>query len=516
MANKRRLSPVRVILAVLILAGIFYFGSKNIRRWEEERIIMSTRDPWFASYVDVTAKPQYPFEQNANLENQGNVVLAFIVSSSEDACTPSWGNYYSLDEANDELDLDRRIARLRQLGGSVAVSFGGQLNDELAINCKDFNKLKEAYKSIIDRYDIDTIDFDIEGEGLSNPDAIKRRAKVIADLQKEFRSNDKNLAVWLTLPVTPQGLTESGTNAVASMLSNGIDLSGVNIMTMDYGESRQADQTMQYASERALIETHRQLGILYDQAHISLSDTALWAKLGATPMIGQNDILGEIFTLDDAKGFNEFTLAKGLTRMSMWSANRDIKCGDNYVNITVVSDSCSGIKQEQFDFANTLGQGFSGDISSNSSTITIESPKTKTVTDDPAKSPYQIWTENGTYLEGTKVVWHQNVYQAKWWTKGDIPDNPVLQAYQTPWQLVGPVLPGEKPIPQPTLPLGTYPVWDGTVIYDAGERVLFNNVPYEAEWWTQGDSPAAATSNPDSSPWITLTKEQIERIIEKK
>jgi chitinase len=111
------------------------------------------------------------------------------------------------------------------------------------------------------------------------------------------------------------------------------------------------------------------------------------------------------------------------------------------------------------------------------------------------------------------VVWHHNVYQAKWWTQGDTPDNPVLQSWQTPWELIGPVLPGEKPVPQATLPAGTYPDWSGATAYDAGQRVLFNNVPYQAKWWNQGNSPAASSSNPDSSPWTPLTQTQINQIV---
>jgi len=33
---------------------------------------------------------------------------------------------------------------------------------------------------------------------------------------------------------------------------------------------------------------------------------------------------------------------------------------------------------------------------------------------------------------------------------------------------------------------------------------------YQAKWWTQGDSPAASVSDPDSSPWLALTRDQIE------
>ena len=112
-------------------------------------------------------------------------------------------------------------------------------------------------------------------------------------------------------------------------------------------------------------------------------------------------------------------------------------------------------------------------------------------------------------------MWHGNVYEAKWWTKNDLPDNPVLQSYETPWQLVGPVLLGEKPIQQPTLPKGTYPQWSGETTYEGGDRVLFEGVPFQAKWWNQGDSPAASAANSDSSPWIALTQTQIMDILAK-
>jgi chitinase len=105
------------------------------------------------------------------------------------------------------------------------------------------------------------------------------------------------------------------------------------------------------------------------------------------------------------------------------------------------------------------------------------------------------------------------VYEAKWWTQGELPDNPVLQSWQTPWKLIGPVLPGEKPVENLTLPDGTYPNWSGTTQYNALDRVLFNGVPYKAKWWTQGDSPAASTSNPTSSPWVALTQEEVEEVL---
>ena len=505
---RRRLSPWRMLAALVVMAGLIAGGMFGQREWQATQQPVSSHSPWFASYVDVTATPAFAFEQMGATSNR-DAVLSFVVSSPSSVCTPSWGAAYTLDQASASLDLDRRIARLQQQGGSVAVSFGGLDNQELAVKCTDPAKLLAAYKSVVDRYNINTIDLDLENSGLTNTVAGARRAAVIAKLQSERRAEGKNLAVWVTLPVAPQGLTQDGTNAVSQLLAKRVDIAGVNVMTMDYGSSLTNGQSMLTGSESALSQTERQLGILYQRAGIHLNDSSLWSKLGATPMIGQNDFANEVFTVNDAAALNQFARSHGIERISMWSANRDIACGSNYVDVKVVSDSCSGVNQDKQGFAAALGAGFKGDLSLSAGVVTTADPSTVQTSDNPATSPYQIWSASGTYLEGTKVVWHHNVYQAKWWTQGDLPDSPVLQSWQTPWNLIGPVLPGEKPIPQATLPAGTYPNWSGTASYNADQRVLFNGVPYQAKWWNKGESPAAASSNADGSPWAPLTQAQI-------
>lgn len=509
----RRLSPWRVMLAVMIVVGLgtgSYFG---FQRWESERSSAST-EPWFASYVDVTSTPTFPFEQVGETDNK-DVVLSFIVSSTSKECVPAWGGVFTLDGASDTLDLDRRIARLNQQGGNITVSFGGLKNTELASSCDDVASLKAAYRSVIDRYDINTIDLDIEQNNLKDTVAGERRAQAIAELQAERRAAGKSLAVWMTLPVSPTGLTEDGTRTVSQMLDKKVDLAGVNAMTMDYGQSLDG-LSMIDATKKALTSTHRQLGVLYQRTGIYLNDATLWSKIGVTPMIGQNDFENEVFTLDDARLLNEFARSKGVGRMSMWSANRDLACGSNYTNTKIVSDSCSGVKEKSGAFAKALSAGFDGSFALSAGVVTNADAKIQQEADDPATSPYQIWSEVGAYLQGTKVVWKHNVYEAKWWTQGNQPDNPVLQEWETPWKLVGPVLPGEKPVQQATLPAGTYPEWSGSTEYDTSQRVLFKGVPYQAKWWSMGQSPAAANSNPDASPWVPLTQAQINDINQEK
>jgi chitinase len=500
----KRLSPLRVVIALGAIAALSVGAFFAVQSFDSARA--DGVNPWYAGYVDVTATPTYAFETPATPADK-DVVLSFVVASTDDPCVPSWGTAYSLDGASKDLDLDRRLARLRQSGGDALVSFGGQLNNELATGCTDPDALEAAYASVVDRYELSTIDLDIEGDALADSAAGDRRATAIAALQTAKRAAGDELAVWLTLPVAPSGLTADATDTVAQMLDVGVDLAGVNVMTMNYGSSRGSD-SMADASIDALKATHRQLDALYSKAGIELNDATIWSKIGATPMAGQNDAKGDVFGLADAQALNAFAVQQGLGRMSLWSLNRDVTCGPNYVDLKRVSDACSGIAQGDQTFSGLLSAGFSGHPDLSAGSITTPDAD-QPVVDDPATSPYPIWAEESSYFKGTKIVWHGNVYQAKWWTRGDIPDDPVLNGWETPWTLVGPVLPGETPYHALTLPSGTYPDWAGGAVYDKGDRVLFDGVPYESKWWNQGESPEASSADPDSSPWVPLTETQI-------
>ena len=132
--------------------------------------------------------------------------------------------------------------------------------------------------------------------------------------------------MWLTLPASPRGLTDAGIAAVEQMLQAGVQLTGVNIMTMNYGASRSSSLDMLEAAKAAAGATHDQLGIVYQRAGINLSREQVWKKIGLTPMIGRNDLPGEIFQLDAARGLRDYAVELGVQRLSMWSLNRDAPC----------------------------------------------------------------------------------------------------------------------------------------------------------------------------------------------
>lgn len=321
---------------------------------------------WFAGYVDVTVSPPYGFE-NASTISTKDVVLAFVVAAPDKPCAASWGARYSLDEADFALGLDKRVLTLRSRGGSAAVSFGGAVNTELASSCQDESKLQVAYRDVVERYEPTFIDFDLEGVNLLDEAAGLRRAQAVAALQGDRAASGKKLAVWLTLPVTPRGLTDPGMTAVEQMLEAGVQLSGVNIMTMNYGASRSSSQSMLAAAKAAADATHDQLGILYQRTGTNLSGNQVWKKLGLTPMIGQNDLPAEVFSVDDARGLQQFAVDLGIQRLSMWSLNRDAPCSSPPADSSppteeTASHVCSGVDQGSTRFSDLLGAALPGTV----------------------------------------------------------------------------------------------------------------------------------------------------------
>ncbi|BDZ39157.1 chitinase [Microbacterium suwonense] len=493
----KRLSPLRVLLglAVVIIVAAGAIAVPWYLTKENPAIAETAGPQWFGGYFDVTAA-DVSASPTAGVGNDDTVVLGFIVAASATECAPSWGTYYSLSEAGSQLDLDRRIDGMRRDGSHVAVSFGGALNQELAVVCDTASALTQAYTRVLDRYSITTIDLDLEGEGLEDVEAGARRARAVVALQRQQKASGTALDVWVTLPTTPTGLTDSGVAAVRQLLDAGVELAGVNVMTMDYGVDL-GQATMAETSIQALNGVHDQLTSLYRSLRVPLPAAGAWAVMGATPMIGQNDERDEVFTLDDAAALSDFAREKELARISMWSINRDRTCGPNYPDVSIVSDSCSGVAQGGETFAGILSAGYH-DAPSDAAATAAATP----LPDDPETSPYPIWSPDAAYSHDVRVVWHGYVYAAKWWVSGGPqPDDPTQTADSTSWVLVGPVLREDEPFTLPTVPAGTYQEWQAGEVYQKGARVVVDGVPFEAKWWTQAEDPMEGVTDHDRSPW---------------
>ncbi|MFJ9560533.1 cellulose binding domain-containing protein [Streptomyces fuscichromogenes] len=286
----------------------------------------------FAPYVDTSLYPAFDLLAAANATGVKNYNLAFVTDGG--GCTPKWGGVSDLSSDG----VAAQIGALRAKGGDVRVSFGGASGSELATTCSSADALATAYGKVVDAYKLTKVDFDVEGGALPNTTANTNRAKAIAKLQ----ASHPNLDVSFTLPVMPEGLTQDGVNLLAGARSNGVRISAVNIMAMDYGPAYSGDMGT-YAIQAATA-TQAQI-----KSVLGLSDSAAWKTVAVTPMIGVNDVSSEVFKVDDATQLVDFARSKGIRWLSMWSATRDQQCAGG--TKPTADATCSSISQARFAFS---------------------------------------------------------------------------------------------------------------------------------------------------------------------
>ncbi|MFE0405985.1 cellulose binding domain-containing protein [Streptomyces nigra] len=286
----------------------------------------------FAPFVDTSLYPAFDLAASAAATGVKDYNLAFVTDGG--GCTPKWGGVTDIGADA----VAAQIGDLRAKGGDVRISFGGAAGSELATTCSSADALAAAYGKVVDAYQLTKADFDVEGGALPDKAANTRRAQAIAKLQKQH----PDLDVSFTLPVMPEGLTQPGVDLLADAKQNGVRIGAVNIMAMDYGPAYSGD--MGDYAEQAATATQAQIkGVL------GLSDDAAWKTVAVTPMIGVNDVVTEIFKVDDAKQLVDFAKSKGLGWLSMWSATRDQQCAGG--EKPAADATCSSILQDKFAFS---------------------------------------------------------------------------------------------------------------------------------------------------------------------
>ncbi|MFF4034776.1 chitinase [Streptomyces sviceus] len=287
----------------------------------------------YAPYVSATEASDNDSAGSPSVYN-----LAFVIADGSD-CTPSWNGTSAIGDSS----VTSRVNALKEDGAQVRVSFGGASGKELAETCSSAANLAAAYGKALDAAGSSLADFDIEGDALTDSDSVDLRSEAIALLQEE-RSD---LAVSFTLPVMPSGLDDDSVALLESANDKSVQVSTVNIMTMNYGESYDGDMGS-YAITSAKA-AQAQLKSVF-----GTSDSTAWRAMALTSMIGTNDVSGETFTLSDAAQVREFAASKEVAWVSMWSTFRDQQCeaGDSDEDDPLTN--CSGVSQSSGAFGEAL------------------------------------------------------------------------------------------------------------------------------------------------------------------
>lgn len=283
------------------------------------------KSPWpahvYAPYVDFTLNSQPDLASLAQNQNVTHFTMAFVVSKDADTCLPTWGTAYNV---NDYAQYSK-IKALREAGGDIMVSIGGANNSPLAASCKNVNDLKQHYYDIVDNLNLNVLDFDIEGTWVADHESINRRNEAVKAVQDTWKAEGRSVGIWYTLPILPTGLTAEGLYVLEDAKAKGVELAGVNVMAMDYGNSIcQSDGTEGQnihgkCATSAIENLHSQM----KQIFTDKSDAEINAMMGTTPMIGYNDVQGEVFYMSDAKLVMQDATDRGLGMIGIWSMMRD-------------------------------------------------------------------------------------------------------------------------------------------------------------------------------------------------
>ena len=280
----------------------------------------------FAPYMYVGAGDHLQLTECDDACHQKFYTLAFIIADKTGA--PAWDGRFSLEHHifSDEIDA------IRARGGDVIVSFGGADGTEIGIAETNIAILSARYQSIIDRYRLTWLDFDIEGDSLAKTNANSRRNFVLAALQK----TNPGLRITFTLPVDPNGISDDSQKMLTDATAQGVKVFSANVMTMDFGEHFSKGKKLSDVSIASVLKAHEQCQAI---------DPSI--KIGITAMIGQNDVRTEVFSQTDAKALEEWAEGQPwVCSLSFWASNRDAGRSEKGKN----ENTTSGIPQKPWEF----------------------------------------------------------------------------------------------------------------------------------------------------------------------
>ncbi|MFC1418000.1 ricin-type beta-trefoil lectin domain protein [Streptacidiphilus cavernicola] len=253
-----------------------------------------------APYLQISSGTAGDMAADMNATGLKNYTLAFLIPKS--GCTQQW------EDGGDSVGaFSSQINSLKSAGGNVIVSFGGAEGGEVAQTCTSVSSLTAAYANVVNTYGITRLDFDIEGGTLGDTASNTRRNQALAALQAQ----NPSVEVDYTLAVDPTGLPSQELGVLQSAKSAGVNVSVVNIMTMDFGDGQNAFND----AESAAKATASQLANLY-----GISTSAAYGRLGLTPIAGQNDD-NENFTQANATALESFAASNGVAELSFWEVD---------------------------------------------------------------------------------------------------------------------------------------------------------------------------------------------------
>jgi|SRR5450755_552797 hypothetical protein len=388
-----RVSRVLSCSAALIVAGGLSGAAYGLTAAQSAGAATSWPAHVFAPYVD-TGLSNTTLTSVAASYGTKYFTLAFVNGGGCQWSLPNQSGWQS------------QISALQGEGGDVMISFGGYTVDtdstDLGATCSSASAMATQVESVVTTLGVTHLDFDIESNELTNSADYTRTAQALAQVRSWASANGTQLTISYTIPVLPTGMTQSGVSVLGAAASSGFKPDIVNIMTMDYGSS---GTEMGAAANQALDAASGQVASAF-----GVSGSAAYAMLGNTPMIGQNDSPGEIFTLSDASTVESYAASKGIALLSFWSEGRD---NGGCPGQTSASSTCSGLSQP----AGAFTQAFQSFTSGGGGGTPTPTPTPTPTTGSCATA----WNNATAYVSGNQVSYHGDNWTANQWNYNEVP-----------------------------------------------------------------------------------------------
>lgn len=368
MKRIRRLPAILTACALLLVSALTAGG---IFLGKAFQVHAATALPtsYFAPYSDITIGSS--LQSVTQSTSQKYYTLAFITGNG---CNAAWAGTILLSQTGTYLPhLDSDISYIRSQGGDIIISFGGAAGQELAQTCTSVSSLQAQYQAVVTKYSASHLDFDIEGGEQGDSTTYTRRNAALKALQ----AANPGLTISFTLPSATTGLLSDSLGLLSNAASQGVNFNIVNLMTMDYGSP---DSNMGQEAINAANGLHSELASIFP----SKTSSQLWAMVGITPMIGQNDSPGEVFSLSNAQQVLTFAQQNHVGELAFWSVSRD---NGNCAGSTTASDSCSGVSQSTYAFINAWKSFTSGSGTGTTPTPTPTRGTTPTPTPTRGTTP---------------------------------------------------------------------------------------------------------------------------------
>jgi hypothetical protein len=247
-----------------------------------------------------------------------------------------WGEESGQDIA------DANVALFDRAGVDYIVSTGGQGGVFTCATDEGMERFIRRYESKHMR----GLDFDIEaGQSEAQVESLILRIKAAQARRPQLRVSF-TVATHAASDGSAKSLNHEGETILALLRRHGVRDFVFNLMVMDYGPGERASCVLKagavcdmgQSAMQAARNVNKKYGIPFSQ-------------LALTPMIGVNDVVSNVFTLQDAA-----LLAAQVRKMKMaglhyWSLDRDAPCS---APVAGASPTCSGMPHRALEYNRVL------------------------------------------------------------------------------------------------------------------------------------------------------------------